>query len=61
MDNVQTETVITLELNINEVNLVLGALRELPHRVVNDVLNKVIAQAQKQVPAQNAPVPPTAQ
>lgn len=61
MDNVQTETVITLELNINEVNLVLGALRELPHRVVNDVLNKVIAQAQRQVPQQNGPVPATEQ
>jgi hypothetical protein len=59
MDNVKTETVITLELDINEVNLVLGALRELPHRIVNDVLNKVIAQAQTQVPQQNAPVPPT--
>ena len=52
MENVQTETVVTLELNVNEVNLVLGALRELPHRVVNDLLNKVVAQAQKQVPQQ---------
>lgn len=61
MDNVKTETVITLELDINEVNLVLGALRELPHRVVNDVLNKVIAQAQRQVPAPNTAMPETAQ
>ncbi len=52
MNNVVTETVITLELNVNETNLVLGALRELPHRVVNDVLNKVIAQAQSQMPQQ---------
>lgn len=52
MENIQTETVVTLELNVNEVNLVLGALRELPHRVVNDLLNKVVAQAQKQVPQQ---------
>ena len=59
MENVKTETAITLELDINEVNLVLGALRELPHRIVNDVLNKVIAQAQTQVPQQNTPVPPT--
>ena len=55
MNNVVTETVITLELNVNEVNLVLGALRELPHRLVNDVLNKVIAQAQSQMPQQTAP------
>jgi len=64
MENVQTETLITLELNVNEVNLVLGALRELPHRVVDQVLNKIIAQAQKQVPQmpqQNAAAPLTAQ
>lgn len=58
MNNVTTETVsvnfdrITLELNVNEVNLVLGALRELPHRIVNDTLNKVVAQAQSQMPQQ---------
>ena len=52
MENVQTETVIRLELNINEINIVLGALRELPHRVVDQTLNKVIMQAQKQVPQQ---------
>jgi len=54
MNNVVTETVITLELNVNEINLVLGALRELPHRLVNDVLNKVIAQAQNQIPQQTS-------
>ena len=46
MENMQTETVITLELNINEINIVIGALRELPHRVVDQTLNKVIMQAQ---------------
>ena len=54
MNNVVTDTVITLELNVNETNLVLGALRELPHRLVNDVLNKVIAQAQNQIPQQTS-------
>ena len=57
MENVQTETVITLELNINEINIVIGALRELPHRVVDQTLNKVIMQAQKQVPQQPVPAP----
>ena len=57
MENVQTETLITLELNINEINIVLGALRELPHRVVDQTLNKVIMQAQKQVPQQPVPAP----
>ena len=57
MENVQTETLITLELNINEINIVIGALRELPHRVVDQTLNKVIMQAQKQVPQQPVPAP----
>ena len=57
MENMQTETLITLELNINEINIVLGALRELPHRVVDQTLNKVIMQAQKQVPQQPVPAP----
>lgn len=52
MDNVQTETVVTLELSINETNVVLTALRELPHRVVADLITKVVAQAQKSVPSQ---------
>jgi hypothetical protein len=50
MENVQVETVISLELNISETNLILGALRELPHRVSDDLIKKVIAQAQKTVP-----------
>jgi hypothetical protein len=60
MDNVQTETVITLELSVSEVNLVLGALRELPHRVVDNVLQKVVTQAQGQF-KQSSPAPLTAQ
>lgn len=48
MDNVQTETVINLELTVNETNLIINALRELPHRVVDGVLQKVINQAQGQ-------------
>lgn len=60
MDNVQTETIVTLELNVNEVNLVLGALRELPHRVVDGVLQKVVMQAQGQI-KQAVPAPQTAQ
>ncbi len=49
MENVQVETVVTLELNISEANLILGALRELPHRVSDDLIKKVISQAQKAV------------
>ncbi|MFM7853474.1 MAG: hypothetical protein ACKO96_16525 [Flammeovirgaceae bacterium] len=44
---------INLELNVNEVNVVLSALREMPYRLVNDVLNNIIAQAQSQLPTQS--------
>lgn len=50
MNNIPTEQVVTLELSVNDVNVVISALRELPHRVVNDLLSKVVAQAQRQVP-----------
>ena len=45
----QTDQKIQIELNVNEVNIVLAALRELPYRVVSDLLNKVISQATNQV------------
>jgi hypothetical protein len=40
---------VKLELNVNEINVVLGALREMPHRVVNDLINNIVAQAQSQL------------
>jgi hypothetical protein len=48
MENVQTETVITLQLNVSEANLVISALRELPHRVVDGLLQKIVTQASGQ-------------
>lgn len=56
MNNVPTETVVNLELSVNELNVVITALRELPHRVVAELVNKVVAQAQKQVPNNSQPV-----
>lgn len=43
---------VRLELTIQEVNTVLAALQEMPHRVVDGVLRKVVAQAQAQFPQQ---------
>jgi len=43
---------VTIELTVNEVNVVLGALGELPHRVSDPVIRKVFAQAQQQLQAQ---------
>ena len=38
----------TFVLTEQEANLVLGALVELPHKVVNDLIKKIHEQAQKQ-------------
>ena len=40
---------INIELNVQEVNTILAALAELPHRVADPILRKVVEQAQKQV------------
>lgn len=39
----------SITLNINEINVVLAALQELPHRVADPILKKIIQQAQDQV------------
>ena len=44
----QTPTV-NLELNVNELNVVVGGLQELPHRVVDGLLRKIMEQAQAQL------------
>jgi hypothetical protein len=60
-DNVETETptveapaaapTVTLTMDINELNVVVAALQELPHRVVDTILKKLIQQAQEQLQA----------
>lgn len=47
---------MTLTLNLNDVNVVITGLRELPHRISDEVLRKVVTQAQSQAQAaqQNA-------
>jgi hypothetical protein len=54
------EPTVKIELSVQEINVVMGALQELPHRVVDGLLRKIIGQAQPQVAAQQ-PAPPTAQ
>lgn len=53
----QEAPAVKLELTVQEVNVVMGALQELPHRVVDGLLRKIIGQAQPQVgaPQNNAP------
>ena len=52
MENNANEIKINLELNVNDTNIVISALRELPHRVSDDVLRKVVMQAQSQTQQQ---------
>jgi hypothetical protein len=40
---------VTLVVNINEVNTILAALQELPHRVVDPVIKNLLQQAQSQL------------
>ena len=43
------EQVLSLEVTVNELNVVLSALQELPHRVVNKLLNKLVDQGNSQL------------
>lgn len=47
----QQPPVLKIEVNVNEVNVIIGALAELPHRVADPVIRKVITQAQEQLQA----------
>jgi hypothetical protein len=47
----QTQQVpdVTLTVNVNELNVIMGGLQELPHRVVDPLLKKLFQQAQAQL------------
>lgn len=49
LDVEKAQPTITVELGVQEVNTILAALAELPHRVADPVMRKVFEQAQKQV------------
>jgi hypothetical protein len=48
VDN-QTPPDVTLTLNVQEVNTILAALAELPHRVSDGIIRKVYTQANGQL------------
>ena len=45
----QQEPVVNLELAVNDVNLILAALQELPHKVADPLLRKIMGQANAQL------------
>lgn len=44
-----TAPTVTLALDVNELNVIIGGLQELPHRVVDALLKKIVQQAQEQL------------
>jgi hypothetical protein len=44
------QKVLKLELNVEEINTVLSGLQELPAKVCNPLTNKIVKQAQQQLP-----------
>jgi hypothetical protein len=44
---------VKLEMTVDEVNLVIAALQELPHRIADPLLRKLVQQGQAQL--QQAP------
>ena len=52
-----TEQTLKLEVTVNELNVIFGALQEapLPHRISDPVLKKIFGQAQEQMPQQGQP------
>ncbi len=42
-------TTVKFDLDINEVNVILAALQELPHRVADPILRKIMQHAQEQI------------
>lgn len=48
-------TVITLKITVEEANLILAGLQELPAKVSNPLTNKLIKQAQEQLAQEQVP------
>lgn len=45
----QSVPTVTLTVDVNELNVIMGGLQELPHRVVDPILKKLFSQAQAQL------------
>jgi len=46
----QPEQELTFVFKVSEINLILGALEELPHKVSRKMIDNIFAQAQPQLP-----------
>lgn len=46
---VKQEPTVSLVLDLNEINVILAGLQELPHKFSNAVINKIMTEANNQV------------
>lgn len=46
----EKDTIITLQITVEEANTILAGLQELPAKVSNPLTNKLVLQAQEQLP-----------
>lgn len=44
-----TQPTVNIALNINELNVILASLQELPHKVADPLLRNIMGQAQSQL------------
>lgn len=50
VENQQAQTpTVTLTVDVNELNVIMAALQELPHRVADPILKKLFQDAQAQL------------
>lgn len=52
IETIETKAVepnVKLDLTVNDVNLVLAALQELPHKIADPMIRKIMEQAQAQL------------
>lgn len=47
----EQEVTLTLALSIPDLNIIIAALQELPHRAVDQLIKDIVAQAQSQLAA----------
>lgn len=48
-DQPQAQPTVNIALNINELNVILASLQELPHKVADPLLRNIMGQAQSQL------------
>jgi hypothetical protein len=49
VENQQQKPSVNLDVTVDELNVLLAALQELPHRIADPILRKLIQQAQSQL------------